>query len=215
MRLMISLLIMALILVACGEDATPEPTQGVSSDATHTPEPEGFQPEGEPTTIDDDNSFVLVSPQAPISDDVVPLPGTLAYDGGFVDEEMDAVFDRVVFTRSGGGEDSPVYLLKIKQDGTYELNFDTLGQVDASVVTDLDDLLDKINFFGISSPMVSTVPNPDKYRYAVTVERGTTSMTLHAEDGFIPQPVKPLFGSLMAVIVDSNNTAFATATPLP
>ncbi len=204
MRLMTSLLIMALILVACGNDATPEPTSVVSSDATHTPVPDDFNAE--------DNSIIIVTPQDQNVTDVVPLPGTLVYDAEYVDEEMDAVFDRVVFTRSGGGEGAPVYLLKLKQDGTYVLNHVTEGQVDAETITRIDDILDEINFFGITTPMISSVPNLDKYKYSITVERGGTSMTIHAEDGLIPQPVMPLFGALMGVITDTDNTSLTAQT---
>lgn len=206
MRLMISLLIMALILVACGGDATPEPTSAVSSDPTHTPIPDDFEEEAS------DNSIIIVTPQDQIFTDAVPLPGTLAYDGEFVDEEMGAVFDRVVFTRSGGGDGAPVYLLKLKEDGTYVLNHVTEGQVDAETITRIDDILDEVNFFGITTPMISSVPNLDKYKYSITVERGGTSMTLHAEDGLIPQPVMPLFGALMGVVTNTDNTSLTAQT---
>jgi len=206
MRLMISLLIMALILVACGNDATPEPTSAVSSDPTHTPVPDDFDAE------DDDNSIIIVTPQDQTSSITVPLPGTLEYDGEFVDEEMGAVFDRVVFTRSGGGDDSPVYLLKLKQDGSYILNHVTEGQVDAETVTRIDNILDEVNFFGITTPMTSSVPNLDKYKYSITVERGGTSMTLHADDGLIPQPVMPLFSALLGVAANADSTSLTAQT---
>lgn len=215
MRLMVSLLIMAFILVACGGgdsggnvDAPPSnniSTDGVSSDPTYTPLPAGFVPE--------DNSFIIVTPQAQLLENAVPLPGTLVHDSEFVDENMGAVFDRVVFVRSGGGDNTPTYLLKLKQDGTYELNKETLGQVDPETITRIDDILDAINFFGITTPMLGTGNDPDKYRYSVTVERSGDEMTLRAEDGFIPQEVMPLFGALMGVITDSDNTMLVAETP--
>ena len=209
MRLTVSLLIMALILVACGGGAAtseaPPPTEGgVSSDPTYTPAAQGAPTE--------DNSIIIVTPQSQVVENSVPSAGTLVYDSEFVDEGSDAVFDRVVFTRSGGGDGAPVYLLIINQDGTYELNFDTKGQIAPETVTRIDDIIDEINFFGISTLMVSSIPNPDKYRYAITVERGGTEMTLNADDGLIPQEITPLFGAFMSVIANSDDTAFTTDT---
>lgn len=211
MRLMISLLIMALVLVACdsggGDNGDAPPADngskgGVSSDATYTPAPAGF--------ATDDNSMIIVSPQAELLDVNVPLPGTLVHDSEFVDENMGAVFDRIVFTRTGGGDNAPVYLLKLKQDGTYELNRDTLGQVGNATVINIDDILDEINFFGINTPMLGPGGESAKYRYAITVERGGDELTLRAEDGFIPQEVMPLLGALMGVITNSDSTMIET-----
>jgi len=203
---------MALILVACGGDAAPTEAPpategGVSSDATYTPLPAGFVPE--------DNSFIIVTPQSQVLENTIPLAGTLVYDSEYVDDGADAVFDRVIFTRSGGGEGAPVYFLILNQDGTYELNLKTFGQVDAATVTRIDDIIDEINFFGISTVMVGSVQNPDKYRYAVTVERGGIEMTLNADDGLIPQPITPLFSAFMSLIADSENTAFPTDAEAP
>jgi hypothetical protein len=205
---------MVLILVACDSgggdngDAPPADngaTGGVSSDATHTPEPAGF--------VADDNSMIIVSPQVDLLEVNVPLPGTLVHDSEFVDENMGAVFDRIVFTRTGGGDNAPVYLLKLKQDGTYELNRESLGQVDNATVIHIDDILDEINFFGINTPMQGPGAESAKYRYAITVERGGDELTLRAEDGFIPQEVMPLFGALMGVITNSGSTITETVTP--
>lgn len=210
MRLSVSLLILALILVACGGDAgtndvPPTNDDGVSSDPTHTPLPEGFVPE--------DNSIIIVTPQSQVLENTVPLAGTLVYDSVYEDDNKDAVFDRVIFTRTGGGDGAPKYLLILNQDGTYELNLKTLGQVDAATITDIDDIIDEIDFFAINTVMISSVPNPDKYRYAITVERAGAEMTLNADDNLIPQPIMPLFSSLLNVIADSENTAFATEVP--
>ncbi len=213
MRLFISLCILALILVGCGgndapqndtsQEVNPEANAGgVSSDAT----PIGFGIGSEDET---DNSIVLVTPQANRDQDRVPLPGTLAYDNEYIDENMGAVFDRIIFVRTGGGPDSSFYQLNLNQDGSYQLNSETLGQVDSATVINLDNILDDINFFGINTIMLGPAPETDKYRYTITVERGDDELTIRAEDGFTPQPFQKLISALMNVVINSDTTAIS------
>ena len=221
MRLILSLVILSLMLVACGNEET---TGGVSSDPTvdasnFTPTPNDFEEQqaaefnATEEVVDEEGNVIIVTPQAQVLEGMAPLPGTLVHDSEFVDENMGAVFDRIVFVRSGGGESAPTYLLKLKQDGSYELNRETLGQVDSETISRLDTMLDEINFFGISTPMLGPGAESDNYRYTITVERGLDEMTIRAEDGFTPQPVMQLFGVLLGIIADSENTA--VGTPLP
>jgi len=222
---MVSLLMMILILAACGGgDAAP--TSEVSSDptidaSTFTETPPDFieqrQNELNATeeVIDEDGNIIIVTPQAIVQDGVVPLPGTLAYDPEFVDENMGAVFDRIVFSRSSAGGTSDPYRLVLFQNGLYDLNKEIVGQVNGSTVTRIDDILDEINFFAINTPMLGPGGESANYRYVITVERGDDQMTIRAEDGFTPQPVMKLIGALVGVIVDSSNTEIATVTPSP
>lgn len=200
MRLIVSLLILSFVLVACGGDAEPtasvssDPTQtGVSSDPTHTPSADG----------EVDNGIVIVTPQTNIEQDQLPLPGTLTYDDEFSDDTADAMFDRIVFRRYAGPTDSPNYRLELYQDGTYELNIETLGQTDAETVARIDNIIRDVNFFAINSPMMGPGDDSQNYRYSITVERAGDEMTINAEDGFIPQEFSPLIGALMSVIVNS------------
>lgn len=219
MRLAISLLIMTLILAACGGDAAP--TSAVSSDPTIDPNsvtatPNDFveqQMATEEVGDGNDESVVIVTPQAVIEQNDVPLPGTLVHDSEYVDENMGAVFDQIIFSRYGGGDGSPPYRLVVNQDGTYDINGEIFGVVDAATVTRVDDILDEINFFGINTPMLGPGPDAINYRYVLTVYRGDDEMSIRAEDGFTPQPVMKLFGALMGIIVNSDNTSNPTEQP--
>lgn len=220
MRLAISLLMMTLILAACGGDAAP--TSAVSSDPTIDPNsvtatPNDFVEQQLGTEeVDDggeDESVVIVTPQAVVEGNDVPLPGTLVHDTEYVDENMGAVFDQIIFSRYGGGDNAPPYRLVINQDGTYDINEEIFGQVDSTTVTQVDDILDEINFFGINTPMLGPGPDAINYRYVLTVYRGDDEMSIRAEDGFTPQPVMRLFGALMGIIVNSDNTSNTAEQP--
>lgn len=221
MRLMVSLLIMTFILAACGGEAAP--TSAVSSDPTIDPNsvtatPNDFVEQqleelNATEEVDADGNFVIVTPQSEVRENAVPLPGTLAFDEDFVDENMDAVFTRIVFVRFGGGDDAPAYRLELNQDGTYELSGDIFGQVAGDTITRLDNMLDDINYFAIDTPMMGPGPDAINYRYIITVERGDDALTIRAEDGFTPQAMNRLFGALLGIIADSQNTAFATSVP--
>jgi|GEM_PF-1877406 len=217
MRLIVSLCILSLVLVACGGDADPN---GVSSDpvqdtsgATATPNDFEEQIANENSATEEvgaDGNVVLVTPQTNVQQGEVPLPGTLAYDDEFESDNPDAVFDRIVFRRYAGGENALRYRIELYQDGTYELNRDILGQVDSEVVTQIDGILKELDFFAINTPMMGPGEDGQNYRYTITVERMGDELTINAEDGFIPQPFMRLIGALMAVIVDSPNTATTT-----
>lgn len=211
MRLIVSLCIVALILVACGgteapqDSGNPEGENDTTNISDATPEGFGIGDEDE-----SDNSVVIVTPQAQVSGDTVPLPGTLVFDPEYVDENIDAVFDRIIFVRTGGGESSAFYELILMQDGSYELNREIFGQVDVATVASIDNLLDELNFFGINTPMLGAVPDTDKFRYAITVERSGDELTIRAEDGFIPQEFLRLISALMNVVLNANSTALVT-----
>jgi hypothetical protein len=221
MRLAISLLMMTLILAACGGDAAP--TSAVSSDPTIDPNsvtatPNDFVEQQLATEeVDEgdgeDESVVIVTPQAVVEGNDVPLPGTLVHDSEYVDENMGAVFDQIIFSRYGGGDNAPPYRLVVNQDGTYDINGEIFGQVDPSTVTQVDDILDEINFFGINTPMLGPGPDAINYRYVLTVYRGDDEMSIRAEDGYTPQPVMRLFGALMGIIVNSANTSNTAEQP--
>lgn len=223
MRLIVALLLTTLILAACGGDGAP--TSAVSSDPTIDPNsvtatPNDFVEQQMATEeVDgedgdgDDESVVIVTPQAVVEENAVPLPGTLVHDSQYVDENMGAVFDQIIFSRYGGGDNAPPVRLVVNQDGTYDINGEITGQVEPETVTRVDDILDEINFFGINTPMLGPGPDAINYRYVLTVYRGDDEMSIRAEDGFTPQPVMRLFGALMGIIADSDNTSSTADEP--
>lgn len=200
MRLTVSLIILSLILVACGGEA--EPTPSVFSDPTVDPSqitPEPTSDESEIYGTEEVSVSVLVTPQANVEQGEVPLPGTLAFDPDASMENFNEMFDRIVFRRYGGGSTAGEFRLELSQDGSYEINNTLTGQVAASVVTNVDTLIRDVNFFAINTPMLGPGGDDTNYRYDITVERAGDVLTIRAEDGFIPQPFQRLIAALVGV----------------
>lgn len=214
MRFVVSLIILMLVLTACGGN------DGGNA-SINTQVPVG------PATSDPENSLaatyavtqevnsegvVVVTPQGQGGDFEVPLPGTLVLDNEYVDEGQSLVFDKLAFVRYSGPEGSEVLNFKLNRDGTYTLN-DQPGQISTTIVTSVDDLLDEVGFFAIASPMLGPNIESGNYRYRLTVTRGGDELTINAEDGFTPNDVLRIFSTLMGIIVESQATLLPSPTP--
>ncbi len=206
MRLMLSLIILSLILVACGT-GDPTATPSVFSD----PLPDASDLTATPNDFEErelatEEVGVLVTPQTNVEQGQAPLPGTLAFDDSEDDENFNEPFDRVIFRRHGGGPTAVAFRLELYQDGSYEINNEFTGQVDPSVITNVDTLIKELRFFSINTPMLGPGGDDTNYRYDITVERAGDELTINAEDGFIPQPFQRLIATLVSIYIGIADT---------
>lgn len=185
------LLICALALAACGGGETPAPPtadpNAVNPDATPVPERSTLPP---PITL---------SPREYSTDEVsdpLPIPGTLVA-AATPDPDAGLVFDRILFERTGGVAGIPL-TIEIRSNGSVTRD----GQprtIGADLVRLIDDQLDLMNFFGIQGVFSAPGTSADIYTYNITVERSGASLTIKAQDGFIPPEIQRLIALLQDI----------------
>ncbi|MBL8161348.1 MAG: hypothetical protein JNJ61_05125 [Anaerolineae bacterium] len=185
------LLICAFALVACGGGETPAPPTAdpnvVDPNATPVPERSTLPP---PITL---------SPREYSTDEVsdpLPVPGTLVA-AATPDPDAGLVFDRILFERTGGIAGVPL-TIEILSNGSVTRD----GQprtIGADLVTLIDGQLDLMNYFGIQGVFTAPGTSADIYTYNITVERNGASLTVKAQDGFIPPDIQRLISLLQDI----------------
>ena len=126
----------------------------------------------------------------------VPGVGTLVASET-EDPEIDLIFTTVRLTRSNNNDDEFVEVV-INGDGSFVRN-GIPGQLSPEQITNIDDMIDDINFFGLQGTMLGPAIEEDDYRYCLTVERGATSRTITSQEGFMPAPYRRLVGAIFDV----------------
>lgn len=193
--LSITVLALVLVLAACnGGTSTPAPTTDPNA-AVVTP--------GDASTTEADGGERATLPpvwtQAPREFETgqapLPVPGTL--EAPQQDEEIGLVFDKVLFERTGGLAGTPL-TIEILQNGNVTRD-GVASTIGAGQITQIDNLIDQMNFFYIEGVFTSAGSNADIYHYRITVDRNGASRTVDAEDNLLPQPLRELISTLMDI----------------
>lgn len=185
MRMVIFMVLIAILLAACDT--------GSQSASTQQPEAssEAGSGSGGP-------GFVLVT-VTPFDPDELPIapPGTLVSSAT---EDVDAglLFDSVRLVRFGGPEGAERIEVEVFQDGRYIWN-GTPGLVTAETVTQIDNAIDTLNFFGMQGAMLGPSAETADYRYTITVKRGSSERTINAQDGFYPRELNILLAAILDI----------------
>jgi hypothetical protein len=187
-------------LTACGGASDVSPT------LANVPTEAGTPIADVPLPTNTDGSQPLSSEvmtrAAAIADGSDPLAGIPPY-GELVassTEDVNAglVFDSIQLTRYGGGEGFQAIQITILQNGSYIRNGVT-GNLSPAEVTNLDTMLDEINFFGLQSVMMSVNAESTNAKYELRVIRGGDNRAIGSEDGYMPTEYMVLLGEILNV----------------
>ena len=193
MRSVIALLLISLfVLAACGsgEVANETPEQNPDSQTVDDPTPDEESTE---------EAIVLVTLPASTPEGALPIPepGTLVASET-EDPNMGLVFDRIELVRYGGPDGSERIEIVVNQDGSYSRN-EATGTITQDHVTEIDDLIDAMNFFGMQGAMLGPSSETDNYRWSMLVIRSDDERLVQAEDGFYPPEFQQLLAAIMRV----------------
>jgi hypothetical protein len=192
MRMTVFMTILMLFLGACGGDAAPTsaPTAQTSSDTTAAPTTEVVVPtqpqSGSPVVME--RTLVYETGQPTLS-----APGTLVA-AATPDPDIGLIFDLIQFEQTGGITGETI-TIELRGDGTLVRN-GVASTISQDQVVFIDNMLDQMNFFGITGVFTAPGRGADLLYYILTVERAGTSVTLRAQDGLIP----PELGQLLTLI---------------
>jgi hypothetical protein len=188
MRLYLILsLIFALLVAACGGDATtqaPPATVDPANNANATAVVQATQPPPAPTS----GAREYATGEPPL-----PIPGTLVAPAT-EDPEAGLVFDVVYFNRTGGAAGQALSL-QILSNGSGIFN-DAAITISAEQVTQLDNLIDQIGFFGLQGVFTAPGTSAEVYKYDITVDRAGSSRSIKAQEGLIPRELAQLIDML-------------------
>lgn len=173
--------------IAAGE-ATEDPSEGAFEDSINTLlTPSGAEGEADffPTAIPEGEGALPI-----------PLPGTL------VASETEALepipdFDLITFRQQGGIGDI-VVTFSINANATVERD----GQVypiDPSVVTQLNQDIRELNFFGLQGTYLGPARDDDAFTYRVFVQSGPEERAIQMQDGYIPLELQRFVGFIRQV----------------
>ncbi len=191
MRGMILAVLIAALLAACGGGGG-DPTQQITTN------------NGTPVLVENPTSeaFVIVTlaPAADATEDLLaglPGVGTLEAASATEDPNIELVFDQVeLFRYSGENGEEPITML-INQDGTFTRN-GVAGRISQDRVTQIDTLLDTINFFALQANYISLAESRT-LKYRLRVVRGANERTIDSEEGFMPSEYMVLLGEILNV----------------
>jgi hypothetical protein len=156
-----------------------------------------------------DNTAVTGAPQPPASETisdaqltltpVLPVDVTLPPAGTMVapateDPEAGLMFDVVYLEQSGGFTGIPL-TVEVHSDGRL-VRDGVEGNVTPEQVAEIDNIIKEIQFFGIQGQFEPAAANPDAYLYKISVDRGGSSRTINAQDGFTPDPLLRLINAV-------------------
>lgn len=178
LRQLVIILLSAFFLAACNGNSTPTPAVQ-NTNAT---------PAGEATTA---AALPTNEPREYGTEEVVlPLPGTIIAP---VTEEPGAgqPFAQVILNRSGGLEGTPLDII-LSSNGTL-IRDGVTSTVTADVVTQINQMLNDMSFFGMQGVFQAAGTTADVYTYNITVERSSgAARTITAQDGYIPPELAAL-----------------------
>lgn len=187
MRRLIPLILTGLLLAACGTTppaATLGPSAGTPQ-AAATVVTTGLTPGAPPAT---EGPRQYTTDQPPL-----PAPGTIV--AATEDPNAGLVFDSLTMERTGGiaGE---LLTVQVLSNGSVFRN-GAASAISADQVTQIDGLLDQMNFFQMQGVFTAPGAGADLFTYAITVERAGASRTVTAQDGLIPPELQALITALV------------------
>lgn len=187
-RIMLMLLVILMGLTACdaigGGEEEPEPT----------PAPQ------EPEPSDTPAAEIIVTRRATQPGELpVPGVGTLVASET-EDPNADLIFDTITLVRTPTGEDpqEEPFTLVINRDGNYTRD-GVDGVISQATVTEIDNMLDALNFFGLQATFMGPSTEMATYVYRLTVVRGEEQRTITSMDGYMPQPYQSLVATIFEV----------------
>lgn len=171
----VSVIMMAVILTACGGETTNPPTP--ESAVTLVAGEDG-------RTLDD----LIEEATSPLGPDPTPTLDESLIVPPTPDPIPDGSFDRLWVARSGG-RNQPDYQIEIFADGRLIVNGQE-GQLPAHEIAWLQTQFDEIRVYGIMSNTQLWESRPDIFRYEFEVQLGDYSTYLEGENPYIPQAIR-------------------------
>ncbi len=180
-RKLFLIVIGALLLAACNGPAAPTPVAQNNlpvGDATETP----------PAVL------ATTGPREYATDGpVLSMPGTII-PPATEDPDAGKIFDTITFGRMGGIGGKPLDIILMSNGNL------TRDGASSTISTDqvklIDDMLDKMGFFGMSGIFQAAGTSADAYTYTITVDRDGSSASVTAKDGYIPPQLAELIQTL-------------------
>lgn len=150
----------------------------------------------QPTT--DPFVIVTLSSQDATEDMMAGIPGFGTLEASSTeDPNIDMIFSEINLYVYGGEEGTQPLSLTLLENGTYTRN-EFSGTVSPQRVTEIDTLLDELNFFGLQANFIGFgASNVTKYRLRVV--RGTQERMIDSEEGYMPTQYNILLGELLKV----------------
>lgn len=110
------------------------------------------------------------------------------------DPQAGVMFDVVYLEQSGGFTGIPL-TVEVHSNGRL-VRDGVEGSATPEQVTEIDNIIREIKFFGIQGQFEPAAPNPDAYLYKISVDRAGASRTISAQDGFTPDPLLRLINAV-------------------
>jgi hypothetical protein len=124
----------------------------------------------------------------------MPLPGTLV-KSATEDVSANVMFDSLALIRTGGIA-GKMLTIQIFSDGTLDRDGQKI-KLTADQMKQVNDQLNKLNFFGLQGVFTAPGTQPDVFHYNISVERGGDARAIDAEDGFIPKDLQALIDLIL------------------
>lgn len=123
----------------------------------------------------------------------LPIAGT-AIISQTQDPNAGLLFDRIIFSIDANGA---VETVEVLQSGQVVRNGQAGIPLNGQQVTELDAILDEINYFGLSGIFQAMGGGRRGTTFTITVERAGESYTIVADDNFTPPELRRLFTVLI------------------
>lgn len=183
------LLIVALIVAACG--GSPTPTATPTPAPTETPIPDTAGGEPIPT-----RGFEALQVTIPVAQPGTPISPSLA---GTVQPANAAPFrfDRLFFAQTGGIAAMEL-TIEVFADGRVIRN-GVESRTSAETVANLTALLEAFDVFRVAGQFMGLSASADAYTYAITIDAGGSSRTIMSQDGYTPPELFAIYDAVRAL----------------
>jgi len=197
-------LILALMLAACGGDAAPTESGPTIAPVPPTPEDAPVDPDDEVmgAALDFDEVVsqalntqeVMVIPSSTPDPDgglEVPLPRTLVASET---EEVEPIgpFQYLSFEQRAQGETSGTRLV-IYGDGRVT-HQGREGRLEAADIQQINDAIRALNFFGLQGTFLGPPGNEETFIYRIAIETETVGRAINAQNGYMPDQFTAFLG---------------------
>lgn len=187
------LLIMVLLLAACGGSPAPTATPPAPT-ATHTTVPLPTQPiqAGDvlPTSAFESAQVTIVAAQ----------PGTVIPASDATIQPVNSQpfrFDSVVFTQTGGVTGTNLEII-VYGDGRFTRN-GVEGRTSAETIANIAALITAFDFFRVEGQFMSPRASADTFTYTLTVNYAGQSRSIRSQDGATPDGLFVIYDVVRAL----------------